>query len=78
VETIVQRLERLHRTDNWNQNDKEWLAEYLKGDISELYLISLDGFRKDLAEKKVLLEDNESNLILNNIHTINEMHGLNS
>lgn len=68
METIVQRLERLHRTDNWNQNDKEWLAEYLKGDISELYLISLEDFRKDLAEKKMLLDDNESNLILNNIH----------
>ena len=68
METVTQRLERLYNTDKWSQNDKEWLIEYLKGDISELYLIALDGFSKDVLEKKIMLHREESNQILNSIH----------
>lgn len=68
METTVQRLERLYLTDNWGQNDREWLSEYLKGDISELYLIALDGFSKDVLEKKLVLDLETSNQILTNIH----------
>ena len=68
METIVQRLERLYKTDALTQDDRRWLAEYLKGDISELYLIALDGFSKDVLEKKAILDDQASNQILKNIH----------
>jgi len=68
VETIVQRLERLYKTDTLTQDDKRWLAEYLKGDISELYLIALEGFSKDVLEQKLILSDQASNQILKNIH----------
>jgi len=46
----------------------EWLAEYLKGDISELYLIALEGFSKDVLEKKILIDKKISDQILSNIH----------
>jgi transmembrane sensor len=68
VETIVQRLERLYKTDTLTPEDRRWLAEYLDGDISELYLIALDGFSKDVLEKKAMLDDQASNQILKNIH----------
>jgi len=68
VETIVQRLERLYKTDNLTPEDRRWLAEYLKGDISELYLVALDGFSKDVLEKKAMLDEQASNQILKNIH----------
>ncbi len=68
METVVQRLERLYISDKWTQNDREWLTEYLKGDISELYLIAIDGFSKDVLEKKFMLDDEASNEILKNIH----------
>ena len=68
METIIQRLERLYLTDNWDKNDKDWLFEYLKGDISELYLIALDGFSKDVLEKKIILNQQASDKILSNIH----------
>ena len=68
VETVIQRLERLYLTDNWDQNDKDWLSEYLKGDMSELYLIALDGFSKDVLEKKIILDQQTSDKILSNIH----------
>jgi ferric-dicitrate binding protein FerR (iron transport regulator) len=70
VETINQRLERLYLTDNWDPNDKEWLSEYLKGDISELYLIALEGFSKDVLENKLALSQTKSAEILNNIHQL--------
>jgi len=68
VETIVQRLERLYKTDTLTPEDRRWLAEYLDGDISELYLIALDGFSKDVLEKKAMLDEQASNQILKNIH----------
>ena len=68
METIVQRLERLYKTDNLTPEDRRWLAEYLKGDISELYLVALDGFSKDVLEKKAMLDEQASNQILKNIH----------
>jgi transmembrane sensor len=68
VETIVQRLERLYKTDTLTPEDRRWLAEYLKGDISELYLIALDGFSKDVLEKKATLDGQASEQILKNIH----------
>jgi ferric-dicitrate binding protein FerR (iron transport regulator) len=68
LETIVKRLERLYTADSWTQEDKDWLAEYLKGDISELYLIALEGFSKDVLENKILLDKNVSQKILSNIH----------
>lgn len=68
METVIQRLERLYLTDNWSQHDREWLAEYLKGDISELYLIALDGFSKDILEKKISLSEAASDHILSSIH----------
>ena len=68
METIVQRLERLYKTDNLTSDDKRWLAEYLKGDISELYLLARDGFSKDVLEKKITLSDQASAEILKSIH----------
>lgn len=68
METVVQRLERLYKTENLTPNDRSWLAEYLKGDISELYLIALEGFSRDVLEKKIMLTEDASNDILKNIH----------
>ena len=68
METIVKRLERLYNTENLTPEDRRWLAEYLKGDVSELYLVALEGFSKDALEKKLSLSQQESDQILNNIH----------
>ncbi|MFB0494570.1 transmembrane sensor [Mucilaginibacter sp. OAE612] len=68
METIVKRLERLYNTENLTPEDRRWLAEYLKGDVSELYLVALEGFSKDALEKKVSLSGEASDQILNNIH----------
>jgi transmembrane sensor len=54
VETIVKRLERLYNTENLTPEDRRWLAEYLQGDVSELYLVALEGFSKDALEKEDL------------------------
>lgn len=68
METIVKRLERLYKADELNPEDRAWLTEYLKGDVSELYLISLKDFNKDVLEGKSLLGEKTSNKILNKIH----------
>lgn len=68
METIVKRLERLYNTENLTPEDRRWLAEYLQGDVSELYLVALEGFSKDALEKKISLSGEASDKILNNIH----------
>ncbi|QEM02306.1 DUF4974 domain-containing protein [Mucilaginibacter rubeus] len=68
METIVKRLERLYNTENLTPEDRRWLAEYLQGDVSELYLVALEGFSKDALEKKISLSGEASDQILNNIH----------
>ncbi|WP_184543199.1 FecR family protein [Mucilaginibacter sp. FT3.2] len=68
METVVERLERLYKTENLTPNDRSWLADYLKGDISELYLIALEGFSKDVLEKKIMLNEYASGEMLKNIH----------
>jgi transmembrane sensor len=68
VETIVKRLERLYNTENLTPEDRRWLAEYLQGDVSELYLVALEGFSKDALEKKISLGEQVSDQILKNIH----------
>lgn len=68
METIVKRLERLYNTENLTPEDRRWLAEYLQGDVSELYLVALEGFSKDALEKKISLTEQASDQILNNIH----------
>ncbi len=68
METTIKKLERLYQADKLTPEEREWLAEYIKGDISELYLISLEGFNKDVLEEKIKLDPNVSNSILHNIH----------
>lgn len=68
METIVKRLERLYNTENLTPEDRRWLAEYLQGDVSELYLVALEGFSKDALEKKISLSEQSSDQILKNIH----------
>jgi ferric-dicitrate binding protein FerR (iron transport regulator) len=68
VETIVKRLERLYNTENLTPEDRRWLAEYLQGDVSELYLVALEGFSKDVLEEKLSLSVPASDQILANIH----------
>ncbi|UOE47741.1 FecR domain-containing protein [Mucilaginibacter sp. SMC90] len=68
METIVKRLERLYNTENLTPEDKRWLAEYLQGDASELYLVALERFCKDVLEKKIALSTEASGQILGNIH----------
>jgi ferric-dicitrate binding protein FerR (iron transport regulator) len=69
VENTKQRLERLLQSENWSDDDRIWLRQYLNSkDFNELRAVALEQYNLDLTELKSFLDGKLSNQILNNIH----------
>lgn len=69
MENTKQRLKRLLETENWSDEDRLWLKQYLDNkEITELRAVALETYNQDLAEVKNILNNKLSEQILNNVH----------
>ncbi len=69
MENTKQRLERLLQTENWAEDDRLWLGQYLNGkDLKELRAVALEQYNPDLTELKNVLDGKLSEQILDTIH----------
>ncbi len=69
MENTKQRLGRLLQTENWSEDDRLWLRQYLNNkDLKELRAIALEQYNLDLTELKSFLDGKLSAQILDTIH----------
>ncbi|MFA6944506.1 MAG: FecR family protein [Pedobacter sp.] len=69
MENTKQRLDRLLQTENWSEDDRLWLRQYLNNkDLKELRAVALEQYNLDLTELKNFLDGKLSAQILDTIH----------
>ncbi|MHB1179403.1 MAG: FecR family protein [Daejeonella sp.] len=69
MEKTKQRLKQLLQTENWSEDDKLWLRQYLNNrDLEELRAVALEQYSLDLTELKNVLDGKLSAQILDTIH----------